>query len=103
MSSIIIEGIIFSKSFLAKTLGLIGKKKPFPLYLETHFGIHTFFLKFPIDIIILDEKNIVVVKMENLKPFRLFFWNPKYKKVLELPSGTIKLKRVKLKDTILLQ
>lgn len=69
--------------------GLLFQPIPKPIFLRTRFGIHTFFLKFPIDVLILDEKNRIVAIKQNLKPFRLFFWNPTYSRVLELPPGTI--------------
>jgi uncharacterized protein len=79
-----------------KIQGLIGKNKPQALMLKTHFGIHTFGLKFPIDVLILNNENKVVSMKENLKPNRIFLWNPKYEKVIELPQGTINKKGVKI-------
>ena len=83
-----------------KTLGLIGKKNPEPVFLKTRFGIHTFGLKFPIDVLILDKENKVVKLKENLKPNSFFFWNPKYNNVLELPKGTIINSKIKIGSTI---
>jgi hypothetical protein len=79
-----------------KVQGLIGKEKPEPLMLRTHFGIHTFGLKFPIDVLILNDENTVVSIKKDLKPNRIFLWNPKYEKVIELPEGTIKKKKIKI-------
>jgi len=73
-----------------RTFGLVGKKKPYPLLIQTRFGIHTFFLKFPIDVAVLDKNNRIVKLRQNLAPNRIFVWNPKYDKVLELPEGTVK-------------
>lgn len=67
----------------------MGKKKAETVYLETRWGIHTFFMKFPIDVMVLDNKNKVVKIKRELKPWRLFLWNPKYYKVVELPAGKI--------------
>jgi uncharacterized protein len=83
-----------------KIQGLIGKDKPFALMIKTHFGIHTFGLKFPIDVLILNNQNKVVSMKENLEPNRIFLWNPKYEKVIELPQGTVKKKRLKIGCTI---
>lgn len=79
-----------TKNHVEKIRGLIGEKKPYPLLLNTRFGIHTFFLKFPIDVIILDKNNVVKTYKKNLMPYRIFLWNPLYNKVIELPTGTIK-------------
>ena len=85
-----------AKSLLNKTKGLIGKKTIEPLYFETRFGIHTFGVREPIDIVILDKHNRIVTLKEYLKPNRIFLWNPLFKKVVELPKGTIKSKRLTL-------
>jgi uncharacterized membrane protein (UPF0127 family) len=86
-----------------KIIGLIGKEKPEPLMIKTHFGIHTFGVKFPIDIIILNNENIVKSIKKNLKPNRIFLWNPAYEKVLELPQETIEKKRIKINEVIELE
>ncbi len=92
-----------AKSWRDKTIGLIGKDKPFPLFLTTRFGIHTFGLKFPIDILILDKSDRVVKIRSGLKHNSLFFWNPMYKKVLELPEGTINKLRINKQEKIQIQ
>jgi len=87
------------KSWKEKISGLIGKEKPEAILIHTRFGIHTFFLKFPIDIVIIDNKN-KVVNAKTISPTHIFFWNPIYKKVLELPAETIKEKGIKIGDKI---
>lgn len=84
-----------AKNLKEKIQGLIGKDKPQALLIKTHFGIHTFGVKFPIDVLILNKKNKVVAMKKNLQPKRIFVWNPLYEKVLELPSGTIEKNRIK--------
>ena len=83
-----------AKNLKEKIIGLLGKKTPEPLLIKTRFGIHTFGLKFPIDVVVLDKENKVVKLKENLKPFRIFLWNPNYNVVLELPKGSIKEKEI---------
>jgi len=77
-----------------KIVGLIGEKHIYPLWLETRFGIHTFGVRFPLDIVILNEKFEVVALCEGIRPNRIFLWNPTYKHVLELPEGTILKKKI---------
>lgn len=89
-----------AKNLKEKIIGLIGKNKPEPLMIRTRFGIHTFGLKFPIDVLILNKNNKAVKVRTSLKPNRIFLWNPMYKKVLELPAGTIGKKGIKIRDNI---
>lgn len=98
--TIISNNAIFAKSLIQKTLGLLAYKTPQILYFKTHFGIHTYFLKYPIDIIILDNQKKVVKIKRNLKPNNIFLWNPKYKNVLEIPSNISKKIKISLEDKL---
>lgn len=90
-----------AKSFIEKSIGLIKKSgHTKALFFETRFGIHTFGLSYPIDVVILDKNNIVVKVSLNLKKNRIFIWNPFYSKVLELPQGTIEKHAIKKGDRI---
>lgn len=89
-------------SFREKITGLIGKKKVESILIKTRFGIHTFGLKFPIDILILDKEYNVQYMRENLSPNKIFFWNPLYNLVLELPLGFIKKNKIKIGDSLFL-
>jgi len=88
-----------AKSLGDKSFGLINKNSPRSLLLKTRFGLHTFFLKNDIDILILDSNNHVVVS-KALRPNRIFVYNPIYYTVLELPQGTIKKSKTKIGDKL---
>lgn len=90
-------------SLLQKTIGLIGKNTSESILIKTRFGIHTFGMRFPIDVVVLNEINQVVAYKENLLPFKLFFWNPSYNLLLELPSGTIRRHKIKTGSNIKLK
>ena len=83
-----------------KLLGLLDKNHPPTLIFKTRFGIHTFMLKATIDVLILNNNKQIVKIKENLPPNSLFFWNPKYNLVIELPPNTIKKSQTKLGDKI---
>ncbi len=67
---------------------------------HTHFGIHTLFMNYPIDVLVLDENKKIVKAKNSLMPNKLFFYNPKYSVVLELESGFIKKNKLQLGDKI---
>lgn len=89
-----------AKSFMDSFFGLLRQSNPRSLLFKTRFGIHTFCLKVPIDVIVLDSKFRVVKLQESLKPNRLFFWNPKYNLVIELSEGTINKSKTQIKDSL---
>ena len=76
-----------------RSKGLIRLKKIYPVYFETRFGIHTFGMKVPIDIFVLDDGFNVVKVGKNIMPGNLFFWNPKYKKIIETPTNFLKVNK----------
>ncbi|GEM_PF-5024313 len=46
------------KTLKGKTIGLIGREKIAPVVFETRFGIHTFGLKFPIDVLVTESGSL---------------------------------------------
>lgn len=88
-----------ASSFSDRFFGLLKTSNPRCLMFKTRFGIHTFFLKEPIDVIILDDK-LRVVKIKTVKPNRFFFWHPRFSQVLELPCETAKKTKTRVGDTL---
>lgn len=86
-----------------KSRGLIGADNIYPVMFETHWGIHTFGVRHPIDVLILDTNNQVVRLVHHILPNRVFFWNPKHKVVIELPAGEIEKKGIVLGTLISLR
>ncbi len=93
----------YLRTFMQASVGLLPAAKAYPVFFKTRFGIHTFFMKFPIDILILDKNNRVVSLKNNLKPFRILVWNPRYNEVIELPEGTINSRGIRIKDMVKLE
>lgn len=96
----IAEKTVVPKSLLDQSLGLLKYKTPTAMLLKTHFGIHTFGMKYPIDVLILDKQNRVTSMKENMKPNSIFVWNIKHNTVLELPPGTLKKTNTKRSDQL---
>lgn len=72
--------------------GLLGKERLEAgegLLLRPCKGIHTFFMKFPIDAIFLSKENQVVSIVHALPPNRMSNIYLRAVSVLELPAGTL--------------
>ncbi|MEN9407334.1 MAG: hypothetical protein RLZZ455_550 [Candidatus Parcubacteria bacterium] len=78
-----------------KVRGLIGASHPQALLIKTRFGIHTFGLRFPIDLAVLDHDGFVQTIRKGFRPNGIFLWSPRYSRILELPEGTIEKKQIK--------
>ena len=83
-------------SLIDKTIGLAFQNDIKPVFFQTRWGIHTFFVRSPIDVVICSDHLIVRKIVHNLKPWRLLFWNPKYKNVFEFPANDPKTKTIKI-------
>lgn len=86
---IICRDLKFAESLKDRLFGLLLKSNPGNLLFKTRFGIHTFFLKKPIDVLILDKEYKIVEAKQSLKPNRFFFWDFRHDSVLELEQGSI--------------
>ncbi len=51
-------------------------------------GVHTFFMKFALDLVYIDKKNVVRKTVANVAPWRLSMCLPAHS-IVELPAGTI--------------
>lgn len=82
--------------FLSKSIGLMFHPRKnmvmvFPE--ERRISIHTFFVFYPIEIIVVDKNKIVIEIRKNLKPFTVWNSSQKGKYLLELafPSNDYNL------------
>lgn len=84
--------VTVAASFTSRLRGLLGRSS-LPagegLLIKPCKGIHTFFMKFSIDVIFLDRDNRIVALNLSLPPNRMTRIYLKAVSVLELPAGTI--------------
>ena len=97
---VVVENVEIAKTLKDKFAGLTKYDESRAMYFETRFGIHTFGMKFPIDVIICDKEMRVSVLRENLVPNRILFWNPRFPYVLELPIGMIRISGIEVGDRL---
>jgi uncharacterized protein len=63
-------------------------------------GVHTFAMRFPVDVVYLDPERIVVHIEEELKPWRVGAIRVLATSVLELPVGTVRDTQTALGDQV---
>lgn len=90
-----------ANTLVSRTKGLLGRSN-LPngqgLWIKRCNSIHTFFMRFPIDAVFVDDKLHVVSIYQNLKPWRMTWVHLKASSVFELPAGTLKTTAVKVGD-----
>ncbi len=70
------------------------------LLLRPSSSIHTFFMRFPIDVVYLDRAGKVVKVVADMKPWRVSAGGRGARQVLELPSGSAAQAGLQLGDEI---
>ena len=86
-----------AKTFLEKLKGLMFQSEiNYILKIETN-GIHTFFMKTNIDVVLTDKDNTILYIYKNLKPNKIIWPRKKVKYTYEMPAGY--LKNVNVGDT----
>jgi uncharacterized membrane protein (UPF0127 family) len=70
------------------------------LWIVPSRGVHTLAMKFPIDVLYLDAKKLVVHVEQNLKPWRVARVSMHTASVLELPGNTLKSSGTSIGDEI---
>ena len=85
-----------------RCLGLLGRPRLSEgegLWLSPCGAVHTFFMRFPIDVVFLDEEGRVVA-LRTLVPWRFSAWVRKAESALELPAGTAERTGTRVGDRI---
>ncbi len=91
-NTLIASRVITADTFLSRLKGLLGRKsleKGEAFLIPRCIAVHTFFMKFSIDIIFIDSDSNVTKTVKNLKPFRISPCFPGTYGAIELPAGTI--------------
>ena len=87
---ILVPHLEVAKTFVQRAKGLLGRRE-LPagraLWIQTSNSVHTFFMKFPIDLIFLDRELRVVKTHANVPAGRLTLPLWSATSVVELPAG----------------
>jgi uncharacterized membrane protein (UPF0127 family) len=94
-----------AETFIQRFKGLMLKKQlpaGHGLYIRPCKNVHTFFMKFEIDVLHLDEDGRIVGMEQSLKPGTIGAAIPATKSVLELPAGTLEQAGICMGQTVVM-
>jgi hypothetical protein len=100
---VIASRVKIAQDFQSRSTGLLNRSsldENEGLLIKPCNSIHTFFMKFPIDVLFLDQKGKVVKIGESIKPWRLFGALFKGCMVLEIRAGRLKQVKTTVGDII---
>lgn len=103
---VIVEKLQIADNFWQRLKGLIGKKEfkdGEGLYLTPCSSVHSFWMRFPIDVVYLDKESKVIYIIENMKPCQMGKVIKRAASVLELPTNTIKNSGTSINDKLLIE
>lgn len=92
-----------ARSFLARGRGLMGRPSlavGAGMLIDPCSSVHTFFMQFPIDVIFLDRRHVVVGLQAAMPPNRPYAGAWRARATLELPAGVIAATGTQIGDQI---
>lgn len=103
-NTVIAEKVVIADKPLKRMKGLLGRRDfrvGEALVIKPCNSIHTFFMRFPIDVLFVDRDNRVIKAISNLKPFRLTAIHFNAALVIELPQATIQSTATQKSDCLI--
>ena len=100
--AVIAHSCVRAHSFVSRLVGLLNHSQLSDgeaLLIDPCTQVHSFFMRFSIDVIFLDRQNIVVAHRE-LRPWRMTAMHFKATKVLECALGTCRTHNIKKGDQL---
>jgi uncharacterized membrane protein (UPF0127 family) len=90
--SVIAEKVAVADTRATRAVGLLKRSGLDPgegLWIVPSRGVHTFWMRFAIDIVALDDRGVVIDQVSELRPWRIRLPRRGTAGVLELPTGTL--------------
>jgi uncharacterized membrane protein (UPF0127 family) len=89
---IVADKVVVASTRAERAVGLLSRNSLDPgeaLWIVPSRGVHTWGMRFAIDILALDDRGVVVDQVAGLRPWRIRLPRPGTAGVLELPIGTL--------------
>lgn len=102
----ILSDVLIADTFFKRSKGLLGTSdlsEGKALLITPCNSIHMFFMKYPLDVLFLNDKGIVVGMVKNIQPWRASRIYFKATMTLEMRSGTIDAFEIQYGDTLIFQ
>jgi len=98
------ENAFVADTFWKRIKGLLGRKSlkaGEALVIRPCNSVHTFFMRFPIDVLFVDKDNRIIKTVADLEPFRMtpVIFGSAF--VVELPAGTLHSTNTRASDLLL--
>lgn len=96
-NNLIADDVKAAQNFFARSFGLLSRKSISDgegLIIKPCCSIHTFFMKFSIDVLFIERNGNIIALYQNVQPWRILPIHLNSHYVIELASGTICAKNI---------
>lgn len=103
-NSVLAEEVILAESLPLRLKGLLGRSGLKPgqaMVLKPCISVHTFFMRFSIDVAFVDGANRVIKAIPDLRPWRSTGIYPSARLCIEMPAGTLASTRTSSGDPLI--
>ncbi|SRR6266542_473007 len=90
--AVLASNVVVAATRATRAVGLMARENLDPgeaLWIVPSRGVHTCWMRFPIDLIALDDRGVIIDRVVNLKPWRVRLPRRGTTGVLELTAGTL--------------
>lgn len=86
-----VKNVLIADDFIQRFKGYMFRRNPHydAILFTPSNSIHTFFMKFNIDVLFINEDMIIIRKIENLKPGKIIMAVKEARMVIEAKAGTL--------------
>jgi uncharacterized protein len=106
VNTVVAERVAVATTRASRAVGLLSRSGLAPgeaLWIVPSRGVHTWGMRFAIDVLALDQEGRVIDCVSNLRPWRVRLPRRGTAGVLELAAGTLAASRTSLGHTIVLE
>jgi uncharacterized protein len=99
------NSLLVADTFLSSLLGLMGRPRlPIGegLWINPCQSVHSMWMRFPIDVIFLNNQESIIHMVESMKPFRISKHVSEARSVIELPANTIMATQTQVGDQVVI-
>jgi uncharacterized membrane protein (UPF0127 family) len=89
---ILAKDVLIAEAMIDRLIGLMFRKQLIGsdgLLIDPCRSIHTFFMRYSLDIVFINKKNKVIKIIRDIKPWRMTWIYFRANKTLELPAGKL--------------
>jgi uncharacterized membrane protein (UPF0127 family) len=90
--AVLASNVVVAATRATRAVGLMAREHLEPgeaLWIVPSRGVHTCWMRFPIDVIALDDRGVIIDRVVNLRPWRIRLPRRGTAGVLELQAGTL--------------